>query len=276
MSHTLRSTMHELTRTVRFCINPEPWKVSAGQPRYNTFAAWPSMRGLGHFYELEVHCAGKPGDLTGYIVNASDVDAVVRDHALPLIAHIIATDATSEPATVLPEILRSLTSHAPFSIRGITWKLTPYHAISMDASMTDHIQIAADFDFAASHRLDCQSLSASENQQIFGKCNNPNGHGHNYRVRPVVSMSVADAAEGEGLATLERIVSEQVIERFDHKHLNHDVPEFEDVNPSVEHITRICFELLDQPIREAGGRLVEVTVWETDKTSCTYAAAPAE
>jgi len=276
MSHTLRPIMHELTRAVRFCINPEPWEASASQPRYNTFAAWPSMRGLGRFYEIEVHCAGKPGDVTGYIVNASDVDAVVRDHALPLIAKAISGDPTTEPATLLPELLATLTTHAPFAIRGITWKLTPYHAISMDASMTDRIQIAADFDFAASHRLDCESLSADDNRRIFGKCNNPNGHGHNYRVRPVVSMSIADAAEGEGLATLERIVSEKVLERFDHKHLDHDVPEFEGVNPSVEHITRVCFELLDQPIRETGARLVEVTVWETDKTSCTYAAARSE
>ena len=271
MGHTLSPPMHELKRTIRFSINPEPWADSAATPRHNTFGGWPSIRGFGRFYELEVHCSGSPGPATGYIVNASDVDSVVRSHAIPLIAEAVAGDPSAEPADVMPSLLDAIAANAPFNVHRLIWHLTPYHALAMNSDETrNEIRVTADFDFAASHRLDSPEMSAEENRRVFGKCNNPNGHGHNYRLRPCVAFPVDAAASGGTLARIEQVVHDEVLQRFDHKHLNHDVPEFNGINPSVEHITRICFELLEDPIKEAGGRLVEVTVWETDKTSCTY------
>jgi 6-pyruvoyltetrahydropterin/6-carboxytetrahydropterin synthase len=71
---------------------------------------------------------------------------------------------------------------------------------------------------------------------------------------------------------LERIVRTEVLDRFDHAHLNLDTEIFSDLIPSVEHIARICHELLEPEIRSARAELAHVTVWETEKTSCTYPA----
>ena len=72
-----------------------------------------------------------------------------------------------------------------------------------------------------------------------------------------------------GFETVEAIVKREVIDRFDHRNLNEQCEEFESLNPSVENITAVSRDLLLSPLAEAGGRLREITVWETEKTSCT-------
>lgn len=129
------------------------------------------------------------------------------------------------------------------------------------------------FEFAASHRLHLAVRTDAENRALFGKCNNPNGHGHNYRIAVSVEVDADAPADARpGFAALERIVETEIMSRFDHKHLNLDCPEFATTNPSVENIARICFEVLNGPCATAGGRLRDVEVWETDKTSCRYSA----
>lgn len=82
--------------------------------------------------------------------------------------------------------------------------------------------------FCAAHRLHTDHLSPEENWAAFGKCNNPNGHGHNYVVLVTVSSAVSAATGGSvNLDRLDRIVGEQVVARFDHHDLNLD-PEFSD------------------------------------------------
>lgn len=129
------------------------------------------------------------------------------------------------------------------------------------------------FEFAASHRLHLSHRSDGENRALFGKCNNPNGHGHNYRIAVSVEVPAEKSADARpGFAELERIVESEIMARFDHKHLNLDCPEFAMTNPSVENIARISFEVLAEPFAAAGGRLRDVEVWETEKTSCRYPA----
>ncbi|NOS99093.1 MAG: 6-carboxytetrahydropterin synthase [Phycisphaerales bacterium] len=121
------------------------------------------------------------------------------------------------------------------------------------------------FEFSAAHRLYCASLNAEENRRLFGKCANPNGHGHNY-VLEVTVRGIPDAASGVliGLDALARIVNERVIERFDHKHLNLDCAEFAELNPSVENIARVIFEKLNGAFEPAA--LDCIRVYETPKT----------
>ena len=100
------------------------------------------------------------------------------------------------------------------------------------------------YKFAASHRLHCDRLSAGENARVFGKCNNPNGHGHNYvlfvtvrgRVRPD-SGTVVDGA------AMDRIVNERIVKRFDHTDLNLD-PGFGNQTTTGENLVRFVWELL--------------------------------
>ena len=138
---------------------------------------------------------------------------------------------------------------------------------------TPRVILRETFEFAASHRLHLSHRSDGENRALFGKCNNPNGHGHNYRIAVSVEVPAEQSADARpGFAELERIVESEIMARFDHKHLNLDCPEFAMTNPSVENIARISFEVLAEPFAAAGGRLRDVEVWETEKTSCRYPA----
>lgn len=137
--------------------------------------------------------------------------------------------------------------------------------------MPETVLLSAQIECAAAHRLHAGNLDAEANRALFGKCNNPNGHGHNYRVEATVAVQLSDPNR-MGMSQLARILSEHVERRIDHRHLNLDVPEFAHTIPSVEHIATACRGWLEAPVRESGGRLVRVTVWETEKTSATVEA----
>lgn len=139
------------------------------------------------------------------------------------------------------------------------------------------IQLTQQFEFSAAHRLHCDTLSDEENKALFGKCNNPSGHGHNYVVEVTLGREIVDAKQVEntnGLIEFEKIVKAQVIDRLDHKHLNEDIEYFSNVNPSVENISVAIWNWLEEPISKLAAtdcQLVSVKVFETPKTSALYA-----
>lgn len=270
--------MIELLRTVRFCLSPARRRFNAGatpgdEAGCNTFAGWPTLHGLGTFYELDVECRGKADPLTGYFMNITEIDQAVRQHALPIIEQAYHDQPEAHPGAMLPSILRAMQPSLRDSIIRVRWRLSPYHSFMIDARQSNRVAMTESFEFAAAHRLHCPTLSADENQSIFGKCNNPNGHGHNYILDVTVSKSL-DQNGGFDLspARLEAVVKDAVIDRFDHKHLNLDTTEFAGRNPSVEVIAEVCYGLLVEPVAAIGGRLECVSVWETGKTRCTYPA----
>jgi len=222
---------------------------------------------------------GNPDPRTGYLVDIKRIDMAVRRSIGSAIERSGRLDPAVAPMGPLAELIRILTSDLGSALVWVRWRLGPYHAIQMGRDDPSTVLLRQRFEFAAAHRLHVPDLSDEENRRIFGKCNNPNGHGHNYVIEPCVAVSV-DPGGGTTLPldTIERITNEHVIERFDHKHLNLDTEQFGPggVNPSVENIARVCYDLLEGPIRTlgAGVRLRSVTVWETDRTSCTYPADP--
>lgn len=257
-----------LTRSVRFAINDPP----DAERSANGFAGAPPIRGLGRHYELDLGFAAEPGPETGYAIDIHDIDRAVREACVPLIARACRERPAEDPTLLLPQLVHAAAQRLAGRMPArITLRLTPYHSIEWEAAAVHKAIIRQQFEFAASHRLHVPSLSDDENRRLFGKCNNPSGHGHNYRVEPAVEVPVGTALP---LAELERIVDEAVIRRFDHKHLNIDAPEFRSLNPSVENIARVAFDLLAPAIasQAPGAKLRCVTVWETDKTSCTYPA----
>jgi 6-pyruvoyltetrahydropterin/6-carboxytetrahydropterin synthase len=269
--------MVELTRTVRFSINDAA--APSGEPGCNSFAAVPPMSGLGRHYELVVRCRGRVDPATGYCINIKDIDRAVRSAAIPAIAAACERRPGEYPATVLQEALAALERErlGSVAIASVRWQLSPYYSIEMSPQAPTVALLRQQFDFAAAHRLHVPTLSDEENRRIFGKCNNPRGHGHNYRVEPCVEVPMQQGGPPElSLAEFERLTVEHIIARFDHTHLNEDTVEFDiargGVNPSVENIARVCFERLAPAIRAAAPRakLRHVTVWETDKTSSTY------
>jgi 6-pyruvoyltetrahydropterin/6-carboxytetrahydropterin synthase len=269
--------MVELTRTVRFSVNDGA--ASLGEPAHNSFAAAPPMSGLGRHYELDVRCRGQVDPATGYCINIKDIDRAVRSAAIPAIAAACKRGPGEYPAIVLQEALAALEHEGlgGVAIVSVRWQLSPYYSIEMSPQAPTVALLRQQFDFAAAHRLHVPALSDEENRRIFGKCNNPHGHGHNYRVEPCVEVPVQQGGPPElSLSEFERLTVEHIIARFDHTHLNEDTAEFNTarggVNPSVENIARVCFERLAPAIRAAAPRakLLHVTVWETDKTSSTY------
>jgi len=109
------------------------------------------------------------------------------------------------------------------------------------------IELGRRYRFSASHRLHSPLLSEEQNWRVYGKCNNPFGHGHNYVVEVRVSGAV-DAATGMivNLADLDGFVEREVIEAFDHKSLNEDVEAFRERVPTTEYVCVEIYERLKQ------------------------------
>ncbi len=124
---------------------------------------------------------------------------------------------------------------------------------------------------SASHRLHSDALSAEQNRAIYGKCNNPHGHGHNYVVE-VLAGGPVDAETGMvvNMAALDEAVRSRVIERFDHRNLNLDLL-FGEVVPTTENLCRAVFDLLEGAVEPA--KLVQVRVEETENNFFEYSGA---
>jgi 6-pyruvoyltetrahydropterin/6-carboxytetrahydropterin synthase len=131
-----------------------------------------------------------------------------------------------------------------------------------------HIALGRRYHFAASHRLHSAMLSEEENNRVFGKCNNPYGHGHNYTLEVRFSGPV-DPATGmiANLADLDAFVSERVIEPFDHRSLQDEVPAFREAVPTTENL---CMEIFQRLKSFPVARLEAVRIEETSNNSFEY------
>lgn len=107
------------------------------------------------------------------------------------------------------------------------------------------IKIGRRTTFNAAHRLHNKNWSDAQNKAIFGKCNLPNYHGHNYVLETWVEGEI-DPETGFviNLTTLKQIINKEVEEAFDHRNLNLDVPEFKDLNPTAENIAKVIYQKL--------------------------------
>lgn len=136
------------------------------------------------------------------------------------------------------------------------------------------IELGRRYRFAASHRLHSSHLSEQENGRIYGKCNNPYGHGHNYTVEIRVSGKV-DPATGmiANLADLDAFVRREVLDSFDHRSLNEDVPAFREKVPTTENL---CMEIFQRMKSFPRARLEAVRIEETSNNSFEYAGELSE
>ncbi|MBL7729516.1 MAG: 6-carboxytetrahydropterin synthase [Dinghuibacter sp.] len=125
--------------------------------------------------------------------------------------------------------------------------------------------------FNAAHRLHNPALSKEENEQLFGKCNLPNYHGHNYELVIKVTGQ-PDPVSGYvyDMKLLSDLVKEKIVERFDHKNLNLDVPEFAHLNPTAENIAVVIYNILRPEINNELGLVVRL--YETPRNFVEYPA----
>ena len=123
--------------------------------------------------------------------------------------------------------------------------------------------------FNAAHRLNNPAWDEVTNQRVFGKCNNPNYHGHNYELIVKVS-GVPDLTTGYvyDLKLLSDLIKEYVLEKFDHKNLNEDTVEFKNLNPSAENIAIVIFNILRDKIDNQFD--LQIRLYETPRNFVEY------
>ena len=224
-------------------------------------AAEPS--GHGHNYVLEVSVQGQVSQVDGMVVNIKDLDRALKtllsdiDHrtintALPEFANSIPT--TERLAQVLWERLpRHIGAATCVSLR---LEEEPGLYVELIGAHPNMVYLTRSIEFSASHRLHTEKLSHEENLRIYGKCNNPHGHGHNY-VTEVTVRGEPDPRTGIiiDIGRLDRLLEDELEARFDHKHLNLDTDYFKDQPATAENIAQVIWKLLVDKIpscREGG------------------------
>ncbi|MGC1305642.1 MAG: 6-carboxytetrahydropterin synthase [Phormidesmis sp.] len=240
--------------------------------------------GHGHNYVLNVSIASELNPY-GMVLNLSEVKAIIQREIIEPLDFSYLNDAWPEFAQTLPtteHIARVIWQRLrpqlppPVQLTHVQLFETPdlwadYTGNGMEAYLT----VSAHF--SAAHRLALPHLSDQENDQIYGKCARPNGHGHNYRLEVTVKGEV-DSRTGMlvDLVALQGAIARHVIEPFDHTFLNKDVPYFTAVVPTAENIVIRACDLLKVPVQELGANLHKVKLIESPNNSAeVFAETPA-
>jgi 6-pyruvoyltetrahydropterin/6-carboxytetrahydropterin synthase len=127
------------------------------------------------------------------------------------------------------------------------------------------MRLTCRYRFEASHRLDAPSLNAEENRKLYGKCNNPFGHGHSYSLDVTVEGPVDGNGQVVDREALDRLVKQHVLGAVDHKNLNQDVPEFQEV-PTTENVAALIERLLKDHW-DLSARLARIRISETERNT---------
>ncbi len=256
--------MIKLSREIRFSLSPH---LTTARESANTWAGWPASNWIAPHLVLRCVLSGEPDPITGYLCNITVVDELLRD--------IAANEIRSEYRSALQPLPVDTLLRTAFEAAQAKWKtlpdasgdivelelmISPFTTWSVFSKAPSMIEVTRQYEFSAAHRLHCPQYSDEKNRELFGKCNNPNGHGHNY----LVDVSVGSEGESIDLGKLDEMVKQHVIVPLDHKHLNEDVEYFRQVNPSVENIVRAIYQWLEPQLRPM--ILKKVRVYETPKT----------
>jgi len=271
--------MIQLSREIRFAlVSPEELERQLANPKQkNSWAAWPITDRIVPQLRLSAVVEGTPNSTTGYLCNVTLIDkalrAFVNTSLIPTLSKTSLGHLPSAPLVLQSafEFLKQQTLENANPV-SITLHLSPFLSYRTFFGEPNMIQLTHQFEFSAAHRLHCDSMSDEENIAIFGKCNNPAGHGHNYVVEVSVSKDTAESNDARviGPTELAEIVNRNVIGPLDHKNLHEDIDYFSKINPSVENICVAVFDWLKSDIESTGCKLNEVKVFETPKTWASY------
>jgi 6-pyruvoyltetrahydropterin/6-carboxytetrahydropterin synthase len=261
------------------------------------FGACAYPYGHGHDYRVEVTVAGDPDPRTGMVVNITDLKPVLQSEVVeplegeyltpehPLLAGRIPATEVLAPllwrrleaalaAGRLPARLERVDVAESARLRATCERRRPGRInpampvagmpLEGEAFVTT---LTRTYEFAAAHRLHSGSLSDEENRQIFGKCNNTHGHGHNY----LLEVTVGGEPDPEtglliDLSCLDRVVNTEVIDRYDHRHLNFEIDELRNINPTSENVVRAIWERLAPSLPT----LRRVTLRETERNIFSF------
>jgi 6-pyruvoyltetrahydropterin/6-carboxytetrahydropterin synthase len=256
---------------VRFSINP----FAAAHVGYNSYASKPCAGGLSYYLALWVELAGELDADTGFVVNVSKIDRAVRSRAIPVFDAAIRESAGRGRGLSLHDLCGLLRSawrpvqqaFLTLRLERLALELNPYRTLHLDAEDSSVFTFSEKFEFAAMHRLWNANFDAAANEDFFGKCANPAGHGHNYVIEVTVEKAAVQEPD-DWIAAFEQVVETSFLSLVDHKNLNADVPGFEQLNPTVENLASFAWSRLAGKFPDC--RLVRVTLWENDRTYCAY------
>lgn len=265
-----------LTRRVAFSSGHRYWldNISPEENRA-TFGKWASPYNHGHNYVLEVSVSGKIDPLNGMVVNIKDIDEVLQDIVVSRYDQRSLNDEVEDfkdKSTSTESIAKTIWSKLRGALPGDTRlekvRLYENPLLFVDVGENDQVLLTRVYEFSASHRLDVPDLSEEQNIELFGKCNNVAGHGHNY-ILEVTVRGTPDPQTGmiADLESIDKVVQEEVVDRYDHKHLNVDLPDFAGKNPTTEVVTRTIWARLNGRLP---AQLHKVLVRETARNIFEY------
>jgi 6-pyruvoyltetrahydropterin/6-carboxytetrahydropterin synthase len=248
-----------LTRRVAFSSGHRYWMPHLSEvENRELFGPWASPYSHGHNYVLDVTVQGLVDPVTGMVVNIKRIDDVLKDRIVSRMDGRSLNDEVPPydrtPPTlenillVLWDTLSadgSLPEEATLSSLRLEEMPTLFGELKRDGAQS-LMTLTRIYEFAASHRLHCPDLSQAENDELFGKCNNPAGHGHNY-VLEVTVEGEPDPRTGMmvDLSALDDAVERHVVGRYDHRNLNEDLLEFRGRNTTSEVVATEIFRTLD-------------------------------
>lgn len=229
--------------------------------------------GHGHDYRLEVTISGKLDTKSGIVVNISDVNQVVKklvekefDGKFLNWEHPYFETVVPTTENIINYIWNSLQDKfMPHRLHKLRLWENPF--LYSEKEVGSMVQFTRKYHFSAAHRLHSEQLSDEENREIFGNCNNPYGHGHNYYLDVSVRGEI-DSVTGMviNMGELDEIVHREVISKLDHKHLNYEVPELKEHNPTSEVVAMVIYNMLSPHLP----KLHKVGLWETEKNYFEY------
>ncbi|MCE9558362.1 MAG: 6-carboxytetrahydropterin synthase [Armatimonadetes bacterium] len=259
-----------LTRRVSFSSGHRYWRgdLSAVENK-NLFGDWASPYNHGHNYILDVSTTGIVDVESAMVINIKTIDDILQERIVSRFDQKSINDEIEAFANVAPSLENLLQYFAynlsdlpkEVQLTGLRLEEMPRLWGEWHARDPQMIQLTRTYEFAASHRLDAPGLSHEKNIELFGKCNNANGHGHNY-VLEVTVAGVPDTNSGMvvDLGQLDQVVHAEIVDRYDHKNLNLDLPEFEGKNTTSE---LVALAIFDRLAPKTPARLARVRLWET-------------
>jgi 6-pyruvoyltetrahydropterin/6-carboxytetrahydropterin synthase len=228
-------------------------------------------------FAIEASIRGTPDAASGMVVNLATMKDELRRNVVEALDGRVLDGHGGAPKVSGPEDL----ARAIFGMLGGTLAGRPLARVRLRGTPGPVVEyrggndmdVTRIFDFSASHRLHAPALPADENLRVFGKCNNPAGHGHNYILE--VTLRGRPGGTGELLAASEfdRIVQAEVVDRWDHRNLNVDLREFHGINPTAEEIARTAWRRLAGPLgtaAEGRAKLHRVKLCETERNHVEY------
>jgi 6-pyruvoyltetrahydropterin/6-carboxytetrahydropterin synthase len=261
--------VRRLVRKVRFFIEPFGDETVGA----NSYCGKPSGDGLSLFFELTVGLAGKKEADTGFVINVTEIDKVIRRYAIPVFAddvrnafkqnRTLKISQTAGSLASLRDVLKDKFQNAMLIELGL--QLNPFRKIAFDCEDLKMYYFSEKFEFAAMHKLWNDDFDERKNFEMFGKCANPSGHGHNYVAEVTIKIP---SDEDIRIGDFEQTVDGEFVKLVDHKNLNTDVGDLAKINPTIENIAEFAWKKLNSKFGKA--KLHSVSIWESDRTFCTY------